>query len=219
MAKRCNNSHSSGGKLAAMLVEVAWQSQDRQDPFEVLWRCSSFVESLSIKTTTEHIELQIYELISLKSCFIGQRLSFNYVTTTTTFFRRYPSETRPSPEVVFEGGPDLFAHSVLGPHIKNIRGRKGRPKRAFKEVFCEIICASKSTSSQGQLATRSRPIVHCTHCGVTGREIKGDPRFLSSSTLSPSPSSECVFTVRAKPNTKGLFHSLMRFYCNSDSSG
>ena len=132
---------------------------------------------------------------------------------------RWRMETRPSPEVVFEGGPDLFAHSVLGPHIKNIRGRKGRPKRAFKEVFCEIICASKSTSSQGQLATRSRPIVHCTHCGVTGREIKGDPRFLSSSTLSPSPSSECVFTVRAKPNTKGLFHSLMRFYCNSDSSG
>ena len=92
MAKRCNNSHSSGGKLAAVLVEVPWQSQDRQDPFEVLWRCSSFVESLSIKTTTGHIELQIYELISLKSCFIGQRLSFNYVTTTTTFFRRYPLE-------------------------------------------------------------------------------------------------------------------------------
>ena len=130
-------------------------------------------------------ELPIYKLIPIKSGFIDD----GYLTSTAFFLplaAMYPLETQPSPEVVYEGGPDVCpgvcpisfwrSTSQSKPHLREISEESNE-----KSFLQNDLCASQH--HQGAAINHSL-LLNCTHCGVTGREIKGDPTIFVPPRLS-----------------------------------
>ena len=133
MAKRCNDSHSLGGKLAARYLRCYGSHRTG----------SLFLKCCGVFTNSFPSNLAL----------LG-----NYYLTTTTFFRPLlPLEAQPlrksSSRVVLTAC--LPSQSGLGPQFRNIR----REKKVPKDIFCK---KTISVPSRRQLATRSCSIVHCT---------------------------------------------------------